>query len=94
MNSLHLECFPDFEYPSIEFNVTNFMGHLSDEYICRKVEEAEDDTIQISPKEVDCKTEDCTNLGDIVSASEVELEQKEKVKRLDIEFVAFYCERL
>ena len=94
MNSLHLERSPDFKYPAIELDVTNVAEHLSGKYICKKVGEVEDDTVQINPKITDCKTEDCINLGEISSASGVELERKEKVKRLDIEFVMFYHERL
>ena len=94
MNSLHLERSPDFKYPAIELDMTNFTEHLSEEYICRKVEEVEDDTIQISPKIIDCKTDDYTNLGEISSAFQVKLERKEKVRRLDMEFLAFEWERL
>ena len=57
MNSLHLERSPDFKYPAIELDMTNSLEHLSDEYICRKVQDAEDDTVQISPKIIDCKTD-------------------------------------
>jgi len=87
MNFNHLEHSPN-KYPAIELDMTNFMEHLSDEYICGKME-VKDGDVQINPRIIDCKTEDCTNLEEI-SVSGVELKREEKVEYFNVEFVVFY----
>ena len=47
MNSLHLEHPPKYEYPAIILDMTNFMEHLSDEYVCEKTEADNDGHNQI-----------------------------------------------
>jgi len=64
------------------------MEHLSDEYICGKAE-VENDGVRTSPKVIDYKTEDCTNLTEISSFPEIKLEQEEKVSKFGNIFV-FY----
>ena len=88
MNSTDLKRSPDPEYPAIILDMTNFMEHLSDEYICGKAE-VRDDGVRTNPKIIDCKAEDCTDLGEISSISGIGLEREEKV-----EFVMFYHERI
>jgi len=92
MNSLHLKRSPDHEYPAIELDMTNFMEHLSDEYICGKAE-VRDEDVRTNPKIIDCKIEDYADLEEISSISGVKLEREEKVRKFDIEFVVFYFER-
>ena len=71
MNINHLEHSPN-KYPAIQLDMTNFVEHLSHEYICGKAEVRNDD-VQTNPKIIDCKTEDCTNLEKFSSLSGVEL---------------------
>ena len=78
MNSVHFERFPENECPALELNTTNFTEPLSDEYICGKVE-VEYDSVQIEPKLVDPKTEDCTDSEEILSNFTVKFEPDEKV---------------
>lgn len=58
----------------------------SEEYICGKTE-LNYDIAQTSPKITDCKTEECTNIGEVSTVSDVVLEREEKVGKLNIEFV-------
>ena len=90
MNSHNFECLPDHKYPEIELDMTNFMEHLSDKYIYGKTE-INNDSIPTNPSIIACKTED---LGEITSVSGTELEQEEKVRNFDINFVLLYPERL
>ena len=77
MNSVHFESFPENECPALEFNTTNFTERLSDEHMCGK-DEIEYDSVQIEPKLVDCKAEDCTDSQEM-SISTVKFEPDEKV---------------
>lgn len=86
MNSVKFENSPDYENPAIEIDVKDLMEKLSEEYICSKTE-LRDDAVQIIPKKTDCKTEDCTDLEEISSISKSELEQEEKVRKIDTDFV-------
>ena len=81
MNSFQLKYSPDREYPAIELDMTNFMEHLSNENTYGKTEAAENDGVRTSPKVIDCKTEDCTDLTEISSIPEIKLEQEEKVSK-------------
>ena len=88
MNSLQFKCSPDREYPAIVLDMTNFMEHLSDEYVCGKAEVVNDGA-QPNPDQnaIDSKTEDSICLGEICSVSKDELEREEKVRQFDVEFV-------
>ena len=79
MNSDDLEQSPDHNYPAIKLDMVDFMKHLSDECICEKVD-VRDDGGQINPNTIHCKTEDCTDLGDISSNSVSRVEQEEGVR--------------
>jgi len=92
MNSDHPEYSPDREYPAIELDLTNFMEHFSDEYVCGKTE-LSDDSVQTNPKKIDCKTKECTGLGENFSISELKLEREEKVRNFIMEFDVFRNER-
>ena len=87
MNSVHFEHPPKCEYPAIVLDMTNFVEHLSDEYVCGKTEVV-DDGVQPNPNPnaTDYKTKDFICLGQISSASEEGLERKEKVRQFNIEF--------
>ena len=89
MNSTHLKRSPDHENPAIILDMTNFMEHLSDEYI-RGKSEVRDDGVRTNPKIMNSENADCTDLGEISSISEIKLEREEKVDMLDIELVVFY----
>jgi len=80
MNSINYEHSPDREYPAIELDMTNFVENLSDENICGKAE-VRNDGVRTSPKVIDCKTEDCTDLTEISSFRGIKLEQEEKVSK-------------
>ena len=92
MDSLHVERSPDSKYPAIELDMTNFMEHLSDEYICGNAE-IKKDSVRTNPKIIDCKTEDPTDSGEIFSVSGLKLEREQKVRKFDIEFVVLHNER-
>ena len=92
MNSVHFEHSPKDEYPAIVLDMTNFMEHLSDEYVCGKTEVV-DDGAQPNPNATDCKIENSTYLTPISSITESGLEQEEKVRQIDTEFVAF-CNKI
>ena len=92
MNSNHFKHSPKREYPAIELDMTNFMEHLSDEYICGKIE-VKDGDVQINPKVIDCKTEECMDLGDIFSVLEVGPEREEKVRNFNIKCGVLYYNR-
>ena len=89
MNSTYFKRSADPEYPEISLDMTNFMEHLSDEYICGK-SEVRDDSVRTNPKIIDCKAEDCADLGIISSVSKIELEGEEKVDILDTKFGKHY----
>ena len=93
MNSTHLKRSPDREYPAIILDMTNFMEHLSDEYICGKGDVREDG-VRTNPKIISSEPEDCPDLGEISSVSGIELEREEKVDMFNVEFVVFYHERI
>ena len=78
MNSVHFTNSPEHEYPAIELDMTNFVEHLSDEYIREKVE-VRDDNVRTKIKLVDCKTEDYTDLR-FSSISGAGPERDEKVE--------------
>ena len=80
MNSFHTERSSDHKYPAIVLDMTNFMEHLSDEYVCKKGE-VRVESVRTSPK-IDCKTEDCIDLRQITS-----VEGEEEVRKLDTESV-------
>ena len=82
---------PVYDYPAIELDMTNFMEYLSDEYICGKAE-ARIDGVRANPKILDCKTENCVDLGETSSISEVGRELEGKVRKFNIEFVVYYRE--
>ena len=90
MNSVHFEYPPHCEYPAIVLDMTNFMEHLSDEYVCGK-NEVVDDGAQPNPdpNAIDGKTEDSIYLEEISSVSEDGLEREEKVRQFDMECVVF-----
>ena len=83
MNSTNFKRCPDREYPAISLDMTNFMEHLSDEYICGKAE-VRDDSVRTNPKIINSESENCTDLGEISSVSGIELEREEKVDMLNI----------
>ena len=90
MNSVHLEHPPKYEYPAIVLDMTNFMEHLTDEYVCGKTEVADDGAQpNADPNAIDCKTEDSICLRQISSISEDGLEREEKVRQFDMECVVF-----
>ena len=91
MDSSHFEHPSNREYPAIELDMTYFMEHLSDEHICGKLEVKDD--IRTNPNIIDCKTEDYTDLEEILSISRNKLEQEEKVRKFDMEFLVFYQKR-
>ena len=91
MNSHDLEHFPRENYPAIELDMIDFMKHLSDEYICGKVD-VKDDSVQINLNTINCRTKDCTDLGEISSNSISRVEQGEGVRKFDIKFISFYYE--
>ena len=91
MNSDDVEHFPVHNYPTIELDMVDFMKHLSDKYICGKVD-VEDDGGQINPNTINCKTEDCTDLGDIPSNFVGTVKQEEGVRKFNIESFSFYYE--
>jgi len=93
MNSTHLKHSPDGEYPAIILDMTNFMEHLSDEYI-RGEGEVRDDGVRTNPKIISSESADCTDLGEISSVSGIKLEREEKVDMFDIELVVLYHERI
>ena len=78
---MNFEHSPRREYPAIELDMTNFMEHLSDEYICGKVK-VKDDSVETNPNITDIKTEDCTDLGDTSSIFVHGLKREEKVREL------------
>ena len=80
MNSVIYEHSSDRKYPAIELDMTNFMEHLSNENICGKAE-VRNDRVRTSPKVINCKTENCTDLTEISSIPEIKLEQEEKVSK-------------
>lgn len=75
MNCFHFKGFSDHEYPAVELDMTNFMGHLSEEYISGKAN-VRDDDVQTNPKIIYCKTEDSTDLRKISSISGIKLERE------------------
>ena len=89
MNSTHFKRSPDSEYSAVSLHMTSCMEHLSDKYIHGK-SEVRDDGVGTNPIIMDCKTEDCTDLGEISSVSRIKLEREEKVCMFDIEFVKHY----
>ena len=93
MNSTHFKRSPDHEYPAISLDMTNFMEHLSGEYLCGKIE-VRDDGVRINSKIIDCKTEDSTNLEELSSFSGIKLQREEKVRTSDVEFVVLYHKRI
>ena len=82
MNAVHFKSSPDHEYPTIELDMTNFMEHLSDELICKNAE-VRDNCAETNQRKLNFKTEDCTDLGEIPSVSEVGLEREEKVRKFN-----------
>jgi len=70
--------------------MTNFMEHLTDEYVCGK-NEVVDDGAQPNPdpNAIDDKTKDSIYLEEISSVSEDGLEREEKVRQFDMECVVF-----
>ena len=80
MNSVNFEHSPDRKYPAIELDMTNFVEYLSDENIHEKAE-VRNDSVRISPKIIECKTEDCADLAEISSVLDIKLEQEEKVSK-------------
>lgn len=93
MNTICFDHSPDYEYPGTKLDMKTFMDHLSVEYIANK-SKGRDHDVGTNPRISDCKTEDCTDLGEISSISRVGQEQDEKVNKFSIEFVVFYRERL
>ena len=91
MNSLHFEQPPKYEYPAIVLDMTNFMEHLSDEYVCERT--ITHDSANTNPNTIDCKSEDSICLRQISSVSEDELEREEKVRQSYMEFVVFHNKR-
>ena len=93
MDSTHFKRSPDHEYPAISLDMTNFMEHLSDEYLCGKTE-VRDEGVQTNPNTIDCKTEDSTNLEELPSFSGINLQREEKVRTFDVEFVVLHHKRI
>jgi len=73
--------------------MSNFMKHLSEEYIFENTE-VKDDSMQTTPKIIDYETMDCTDLGEISCIIGVEPEQEKNVRKFDVGFVVFYYDRL
>jgi len=86
-----LKHFPEHNYPAIELDMTDFMKHLSNEYVCGKVDVG-DDGGQTNPNTINCKTEDCTDLGDISSNSVGTVKQEEGVRKFKVESFSIYYE--
>ena len=78
MNSNRLERTPDRDYPAIELDMTDFLEHLSEEYMCAKVDVRD---AQKNLETIEFETEDCTHLGDVSSVSANGLEREEKVRK-------------
>ena len=78
---------PDHECPAADLDMTTFMEHLSDEYICRKAEVSHDG-VPTNPSNP-CKTKACTDLGQISSVSRMGFERKEKVRWFNMKFCVF-----
>lgn len=89
MDSIPFEHSLGHKYPAIELDMTNFVEHLSDEYMCRNVD-ARDDSLQTNTNVIDCKTEDCTNFGNMSSLSGNEFKQEDEVRISDMRLVRFY----
>ena len=94
MNSFQFKHSPDREYPAIELDMTNFMEHLSNENTYGKTEAAENDGVRTSPKVIDCKTEDYTDLTEISSVPGIKLEQEEKVSKFGKISCVLSCEEM
>ena len=86
MNSVHFEHSDDRKYPAIELDMTNFIDHLSEEYFCQKVD-IRNGGVPANTNIIDCKTENCTDFGDI--SSENGLKQEREVKIFKIRFALF-----
>ena len=78
----------DRKYPAIELDMTNFMEHLSDEYICGSVD-ARDDGLRPDTNVIDRKTGDHTNFENTSSISESEFKQEDEVRISETRFVLF-----
>ena len=93
MNSDDVEHFPVHNSPAIELDMVDFMKHLSGKYICENVD-VKDDGGQINPNTINCKTEYCTDLGDISSNFVGTVKQEEGVRKFDVESFFFYYKKL
>lgn len=93
MNSIHLEHSPNHNYPAIELDMTDFVEHLSEEYLHGKVD-LRDDGIQTNPKIIGYKSEDCTNLGGISSISVSGLTLEERVRNFNYYYLMFIVKQL
>ena len=83
MNSIHFEQYPRCEYPAIELDMTDFIEHLSEEYIGAKVDVRNED-VQTNPKIIDSQTKNCTDLGDISCISKSRLQREEEVRKFNV----------
>ena len=72
------------KYPTIELDKANLK--ISEEHVFEK-SDVKNDGVQTNLRTTGCKTEDCTDLGEISSVSGIKLEREEKVRKFDMEFV-------
>ena len=88
MNSVNFEQSPGQEYPAVVLDMIKFTQNSSEEHVYGEVEVG-DGGVRTIPKIIDCKTEDCTDLGDNSPISLMQFERNEKVRKINIEFVVF-----
>lgn len=79
MNSVHMEYSSDRDYPAIELDMADFMEHLSEEYMCGEVD-VSNGSMQTNLKIIDYKTEECTDLGDMLSIATSGLAREQQVR--------------
>ena len=89
MSSIHFKRSFEREYPEIESDTTNCTEHLSDENICGSVR-VRNESVTSNARIIECKTEDCTDFGDVSSISGSKLKQDDKVRICDARFVVLY----
>lgn len=73
MNPIHINHSRVSNYPAVELDMTDFMEYLSEEYLHGKVD-VKDESVQTNRKQIDCKTEHCTDLENSSSISVSKLE--------------------
>ena len=92
MSAVHFEHSLGREHPAIELDMMNFMEHLSDECVLGKVD-VYDDGVRTEAKIIDCKTEDCTDSGDISSIPGSEFKRENEVSEYPIQNLFCFYEK-